>query len=307
MESNQPLILDVRGNSLDDGPGIRTVIFFKGCPLSCSWCHNPESKSAGLEISYDGIECAGCNTCVETCPLGAVSRHNPAFIDRTACNLCLKCVEACPSGALAAAGRKMSVSEIITLIEKDIPFFKVSGGGVSLSGGEPTLHMQFLSSLLQALKSMDIHVLLETCGQFKTGDFLSLAYPFIDQVYFDLKLIDPALHKQYCGVDNRIILENFKVLHGKYRDGGTPVLPRLALIPGITDTPGNLRQTVEFLQACGADEIALLQYNPLWLNKAARLGKINQYDGPSSGTWMKKEQITASKEIFITAGIRISG
>lgn len=186
--NKRPLILEIKGNSLDDGPGIRTVIFFKGCPLSCTWCHNPESKSAGFEISFDARQCIGCNTCIDTCPEDALSRDDPYFIDRDKCDLCFKCVDNCPANALTRVGRWMGPDEILAAVTKDKPFFDTSGGGVTLSGGEPIMYMEFVSDLLKALKKEGIHILLETCGHFNFERFEDLIYPYVDTIYYDIKL-----------------------------------------------------------------------------------------------------------------------
>ncbi|MFW6113673.1 MAG: glycyl-radical enzyme activating protein, partial [Actinomycetota bacterium] len=210
LGGKDPLILDIKGNSLDDGPGIRTVIFFKGCPLSCVWCHNPESKRTGPEISFDAGECIGCDSCIGVCERGALSRSNPVFIDRDKCDLCMRCVDECPAQALSSVGRSMMVEGIVEEVEKDLPFFKTSGGGVTLSGGEPTLFMDFASRLLRLLKSLSVHTLVETCGYFDYLDFKTSLYPYLDLIYYDLKLYDPEEHRKYCGVPNKKILENFR-------------------------------------------------------------------------------------------------
>tara|TARA_R110001592_G_scaffold52511_10_gene160717 strand:+ start:1389 stop:2120 length:732 start_codon:yes stop_codon:yes gene_type:complete len=236
----QPLTLEIKGNSLDDGPGIRSVVFFKGCPLSCSWCHNPESKKLEAEISFDPEACVGSHTCFDVCPENALSLDNPLFIDRDACNLCFECVDQCPSGALERVGHEMDVAEIVQKALKDKPFFDSSGGGVTFSGGEPTLNMAFLSKAAQALKEKGVHVLIETSGQFNFDKFNTLVYPYVDLIYFDIKLMDKALHKKYCGPSNTTILKNFKKLQQLYLTGGVKILPRTPLIPNITDTPENL-------------------------------------------------------------------
>ena len=145
----RPLFLEIKGNSLDDGPGIRSVVFFKGCPLSCFWCHNPESKSSGIEIAYDAAECIACNTCLETCQESALSTENPFYQHKHKCSLCFECVATCPSTALSRVGVSMSVEEIVKIVLKDKLFFQNSNGGVTLSGGEPTLTMAFTGDLLQ--------------------------------------------------------------------------------------------------------------------------------------------------------------
>jgi pyruvate formate lyase activating enzyme len=193
-----PLILEIKGNSLDDGPGIRSVVFFKGCPLSCRWCHNPESKSPGIEIGFDAGECIACGTCLETCQETALSQDNPFFIDRSRCNLCFACVDTCPSGALSQVGSPMTTDAILQAILKDSVFFHNSGGGVTLSGGEPTMFADFTSDLLKALKEAGIHTLVETCGMFDLGLFEKKLYPFVDMIYYDIKLMDAKAHMASC-------------------------------------------------------------------------------------------------------------
>jgi pyruvate formate lyase activating enzyme len=298
-EKRRPLILEIKGNSLDDGPGIRTVVFFKGCPLSCTWCHNPESKSAAQEISFDAAECVGCDTCLKICKEGALDRDNPAYIDRERCTLCFECVEACPSGALARVGRYMEVEEIARVIEKDLPFFRTSGGGVTLSGGEPLLFMDFTSRLLRRLREMKVHTIVETCGHFNIDEFEEKILPYLDLIYFDLKIYDPDGHKKQCGIPNQVILDNFTKLFQAYLDGGTPMLARIPLIPGITATDENLSAIADFLTENGAKEVALLQYNPLWIEKSRKIGRDNPLAEQEAMTaFMKPSEIKSCHTIF---------
>jgi pyruvate formate lyase activating enzyme len=298
-EERTPLIVEVKGNSLDDGPGIRTVIFFKGCPLSCVWCHNPECMRPGLELAFDARECVGCNTCLGVCPVRALSRDNPGFVDRDKCNLCLVCADACPSGALARVGRAMSVEEVIAAALTDLPFFRTSGGGVTLSGGEPTMYMDFSSRLLAGLKKENIHTLLETCGQFDHDRFTKELYPHLDLIYYDLKLHDPGEHRRYCGVSNDRILDNFEKLFRAAREGGVPVLPRIPLVPGITDKPRNLAALAGFLAENGAKQVALMPYNPLWVEKGGKVGVNNPHARDESmRTWMSAGELARCRAAF---------
>jgi pyruvate formate lyase activating enzyme len=295
--TNQPLIFEIKGNSLDDGPGIRTVIFFKGCPLSCVWCHNPESKRRELELSYDKGKCVACDACVSICPAKALDRGNPFFVDRERCTLCLECVEICPSGALSAVGKALAVAEIIREIEKDIPFFKNSGGGVTLSGGEPALFMDFTADLTSELKGRNIPVLLETCGFFNYDAFMERIYPNLAMIYFDIKIIDKEAHLKMCGQPNSVILDNFSKLHGTFLKGGIPILPRVPLIPGLTDTDENLTAISRFLREQGVLKIRLLQNNPLWFEKNEKLGRA------PGGTeemrkWIDRQRLDHIKSIF---------
>jgi pyruvate formate lyase activating enzyme len=277
MSSRTRLINEIKGNSLDDGPGIRTVVFFKGCPLSCVWCHNPESVLTGYELSFDSDVCLGCGSCMENCPEQAISPENPCFIDRAACTLCFHCVDTCPSGALSGVGRPMTVEDVLDAVLPDKEFFNASGGGVTLSGGEPTLYMQFSADLAAALKARSINVLLETSGYFSLDAFMNRLYPNLDAVYFDLKLHDAARHMHYCGVDNRIILENFRILNRRARSDGLVLLPRVPLIPDVTDTCENLAALSEFLERQGVSRVQLLPYNPLWPDKERKVGRPTEF------------------------------
>jgi len=296
---DQALIFEVKGNSLDDGPGIRTVVFFKGCPLSCLWCHNPESKKARIEISFDREKCIGCGSCLDVCPADALDRSDPLYVDRQRCTLCMECTRVCPGGALSRVGRFWGIDELMDEIEKDLPFFQTSGGGLTLSGGEPTLYMDFASRLLNKAKKKRIHTLLETCGYFDIQRFQELLYPFLDAVYYDIKLHDPAEHRRFCGVSNETILQNFRDLSRLCPPDGKELLPRIPLIPGITATRVNLASIALFLKECRAPTVELLPYNPLWLSKLSVLGQAGRTERimlPEQ--WMPGHEIEQCREIF---------
>lgn len=301
-----PLVLEIKGNSLDDGPGIRSVVFLKGCPLSCSWCHNPESKKAVAEISFDASDCVGCETCINTCEKGALSKENLNFIDRALCDLCFECVANCPSGALEQMGREIPVNEIVEKVIRDKPFFDTSNGGVTFSGGEPTLSMEFLAQAAKTFKEQDVHVLIETCGHFNNQSFIELVYPYTDLIYYDLKIMDSSAHKTYCGLPNETILDNFRKLVLRYQAGGVEILPRTPLIPGITDTDENLSAIASFLGDIGVKKIQLMSYHPLWLEKNTKIGiKSSAEPGVKMKEWMSDERVRACEKIFISAGIQI--
>lgn len=267
-----PLIFEIKGNALDDGPGIRTVIFFKGCPLSCAWCHNPEGQISTREISFDSALCIGCDECIDVCTPGALDRGVDGFINRALCDFCGDCIEVCPSGALEFVGREMSVENILADCEKDIPFFKTSGGGVTFSGGEATVHLEYAGALAQRLCEMGVHVLLETCGQYNKKRFDKLLYPHLGSIYFDIKVMDSSMHKKLCGVGNEKILENFSILQKRCSEGGVELLPRVPLIPSMTATQKNLAAIAVYLKNNGVSRVALLPYHPFWEAKPAKLG-----------------------------------
>ena len=301
-----PLILEIKGNSLDDGPGIRSVVFFKGCPLACRWCHNPEGKKPGLEIAFDAAECIGCNTCMETCQETALSRDNPFFIDRDKCSLCFDCVDTCPSGALSRVGQPMTIDSILQATLKDRSFFNNSGGGVTLAGGEPTMFGNFTSGLLQAFKKACVHTLMETCGLFDLSAFDEMLYPFIDMIYYDIKLIDAKEHARYCGVPNEHILANFRHLQKKFLDGFVEIIPRTPLIPGITDTEHNLAGIANFLGQCQVSTIQLLAYHPLWQMKNQKIGRQDSLgNNQDMQRFMSAEKLDACRDLFEAEGIRV--
>jgi pyruvate formate lyase activating enzyme len=298
----RPLILEIKGNSLDDGPGIRSVVFFKGCPLSCVWCHNPESKRVQPEIGFDRRECVACGNCESVCKEKAVSKKFAYFIDRSRCTLCFACVDACPSGALSRVGREMTVKEIVGRVMIDKPFYETSGGGVTLSGGEPSMFVEFASELLRALKKRRVHTCIETCGLVYLKKFKDLLLPYLDLIYYDIKIIDEEVHRDFTGASNKIILSNFVKLCEYASSSGVTLLPRVPLIPGITDTRENLSNIAEFLSKSGVKTAALMQYNPLWHEKANKVGAEIRYH---NSDWMEREQADLCKKAFNEAGIKI--
>ncbi|MBY9018614.1 MAG: glycyl-radical enzyme activating protein [Candidatus Lokiarchaeota archaeon] len=267
-------ITDIKRNSLDDGPGIRTVIFFKGCPLSCIWCQNPECMQLNQEISYSSEDCINCNECSEICPEDAInfSLNYPIIIEK--CTYCGKCIMHCKTKALKFVGSFYTVKELLDTILIDKPFFENSNGGITLSGGEATYQMPFLHLFLKQAKSNNIHVCLETCGFFNKEPFFERILPFIDLVYFDLKIFDEKLHMKYCGVSNKKIFENFTAL---LDSKSVKVLPRIPLIPKITLNDNNLNQWANYLEDLGIKKIELLPYNPLWHSKVNSIGKSLQF------------------------------
>jgi len=301
---NKALILDIKGNSLDDGPGIRTVVFFKGCPLNCVWCHNPESKRATPELSWDGRECIGCYSCKNVCALNAIIPGSTHFINRAVCNLCFACVDVCPSGAMSKVGKLMAVEDIIQTIIKDKPFFDTSGGGVTLSGGEPTVYMQFASELLKALKKIKIHTLIETGGYFNGDEFEANIVPYCDMVYYDIKLIEDFKHKKYCGVSNAKILQNFKKLVELSQKNAIQVMPRIPLVPGITATKHNIEGIAHFLRECGVNRVQLLRYNPLWPEKCFKIGSNGNIDKALT-QWMPQKDYEFYAKILVKNTIQL--
>ncbi|HNR52314.1 MAG TPA: glycyl-radical enzyme activating protein, partial [Deltaproteobacteria bacterium] len=219
--------------------------------------------------------------------------------DRKRCTLCMECTRACPSGALSQVGRYLHIDELMAEIEKDIPFFRASAGGITLSGGEPSLYMDFSSNLLQRAKLKEIHTLVETCGFFDYRKFMEALYPFLDTIYYDIKIFDPTEHKRLCGAPNEKILENFKLLAAECSRDGKELLPRIPLIPGTTATSENLTSIARFLKESGSARVELLSYNPLWLSKLSLLGQSAPCGSVSSpGEWMPVSQVEQCRKLF---------
>lgn len=305
--TGQPLILDIKGNALDDGPGIRSVVFFKGCPLDCVWCHNPESKKVSAELFWESEKCVRCGDCIEACPAGAISQDNPFHVVRDRCTLCFECLDVCPAQALKRVGHTMTVAEIVGQIVPYKPFFNTSGGGVTLSGGEPTMHMQFASTLLMELKKEGIHTILETCGLFNLNKFEEIMLPYINEIYFDVKLIDPAEHKRYCGVSNTGILNNLLHLQERSRSGAFKLLPRTPLIPDITDRDDQICELAEFYNRNNIHHASLLPNNPVWMDKCAKLGKEPPFNRSMPiGAFYDQERKNRVKEHFSKLGIHVT-
>ncbi|NVM36619.1 MAG: glycyl-radical enzyme activating protein [Candidatus Lokiarchaeota archaeon] len=286
--TEKTLIVDIKKNALDDGPGIRTLIFFKGCPLSCVWCQNPEAKSPFMEIYFDKELCGECGKCLEVCDQIAIKFDYKYRIDRSICNLCGSCIDLCPNQALKFVGKKYTTEELMTIILKDKVFYDNSGGGLTLSGGESLYHIDFVHNLLKELKKEEIHVCIETCGFYNKNQFDDLILPYVDLIYFDLKLLDPNLHAHYCKVSNERIFENFEMLIKK---NYIEVLPRIPLIPDITDTSENLRKLARYLKSLQIKKIGFLPYNPLWLSKPEKISIKPLYNHSEWISNKKKEQI----------------
>ena len=262
--------------------------------MSCVWCQNPETRSPFQQIAYDAADCIGCFRCMQVCGNQAVKIQPDGSypVDRKKCGQCGKCIGVCQSHALRFAGTAYTADELCQKILKDAVFFKNSNGGVTFSGGEPTLHMAYLSELAGKLKENGIHLCIETCGFYDNESFEKKILPFLDLVYFDIKIFDSENHKKYCGVSNDHILQNFEVL---FRNKKVEVLPRIPLIPGITTDRDNLIAIRNFFKHCGVKEIGLLPYNPLWLSKLPGINASLDY---KRAEWMTADEKNEVKEIF---------
>lgn len=262
-------VFNIERYAVHDGPGIRTLVFLKGCPLRCLWCCNPESQRPGAELLLFPENCIGCGACVESCRSGAISlREGSLVTDAGRCTLCGACAESCYPKARTVCGREMSVGEVLELLRKDVPFYRRSGGGVTLSGGEPFFQYEFAAALLCACREAGIHTAVETCGYVPEERFQAAA-PLVDAYLFDLKHMDPESHARLTGVDNARILRNFEFL----LKAGKQVVPRVPMIPGLNDTEEALGAVCAFLRERSVGTLNLLPYHELGVHKYARVGK----------------------------------
>ncbi|NOZ29769.1 MAG: glycyl-radical enzyme activating protein [Chloroflexi bacterium] len=293
------IIFDFKRFSVHDGPGIRTTVFLKGCPLSCWWCHNPESQAPGPELIVRESRCIRCYACVAACEQGAISQNGGIPItDREKCVLCGACAEVCYAEAREIAGREMTVAEVMAEIERDAAFYEESGGGVTFSGGEPLLQGEFLIALLEACRERGIHTAVDTSG-FAPWETMERVGQLADLFLYDLKLMDDAQHRKYAGATNRPILENLQALSKQGRE----IVLRIPLIPGINDDEENIRQLGRFAAALPhLNHVDLLPYHRMGAEKYERLDKA--YTLPDTHP-PSKERVSEIAQILRGFGLRV--
>jgi len=263
------LISNIQKFSTEDGPGIRTTVFFKGCPLKCIWCHNPEGIGFYPEIMWDEDKCIRCGECIKKCPNKAIKIINNYLItDKKMCSGCGRCVDVCPVGTRELVGKYITLREIVNEVKKDKIFYDKSGGGVTVSGGEPCLQWEFTRDLLRECKNLGIHTALDTSG-YVEWSALEEILVFTDLVLYDLKLADEIEHKKYTGVKNQLILSNIK----KVSKQGVPIWIRIPIIPRCTDSIENIMALKEIIKKLNnVEKIDLLVYHTLGVAKYKRLG-----------------------------------
>lgn len=263
------IIYNIQRFSLHDGPGIRTTVFLKGCPLRCAWCHNPESQSVKPQLSLFESRCLRCGQCFALCPCHRLV-DGVHTVDFQACTACGRFVDGCAAGALEIFGRETSPEEAAEEALRDLPFYESSGGGVTLSGGEPTMQADFAAELLARIKAAGVHTALETCGHAPWASFGKLL-PHLDMILYDVKQMDSEKHKAYTGADNHLILDNLCRLCG--RDVQAEIVVRTPVIPGYNDQPQNFAALADFLKGMERiPRVELLPYNELAGSKYPRLG-----------------------------------
>ncbi len=301
MSESRGTVFSIERCSLHDGPGIRTTVFLKGCPLRCLWCHNPESQSRRPEVYFLAERCLTCGKCVEVCPgdcheLGQDGEHR---IDRATCVVCGECAANCPAGALELKGETMTVAEVMSEVLKDRDYYAASGGGLTLSGGEPMAQFAFTRALLSAARDENIHTCLETSGFAPLVQYQELA-PLVDLVYFDWKDSDPARHEEYTGVKHDLIRDNLVALNAS----GAHIVLRCPIIPGLNARDEHFTGIAELAEMLeNIREIHVLPYHPMGQSKSSRLGKdyplpdIDFAEKAVADEWRKKIRSATRKTV----------
>jgi pyruvate formate lyase activating enzyme len=253
--------------SIHDGPGIRTTVFLKGCPLHCEWCHNPESQDCQPHLMLFAERCRLCGDCVAACPRHGICDPAGGLKIPEECDACGSCAEACAAGARELAGRRTTVADLMDELRRDVVFFDESGGGITISGGEPLAQPAFTRGLLAACREQGIHSVLDTCGLAAPEVFANVS-ALADLVLYDLKAMDSGTHSRFTGVPNETILANLRALART----GKPVIVRFPLIPGVNDSSGELAALSSFVRSCGLSRLDVLPYHRIGTGKYARLG-----------------------------------
>jgi len=292
-------VFDIKHYAVHDGPGIRITIFLKGCPLNCVWCHSPESQSRSPEILTNQEKCIGCGNCVKACPVDAVK--SPGEIDREACNVCGACAEVCYANAIEIIGGEKTIEQVLVEVEKDRELLMVSGGGVTLSGGEPMAQPEFTLELLKHLKQEGYHTALDTSG-YSPWVKIKQALDYTDLVLYDLKHMDSSKHQQYTGVKNELILENLDRISGH----GKRIWVRVPLIPGVNDDEEHIKTLIEYVRDLNVERTFFLPYHEIGVPKYEALNRVYDYSGePHSLDRLKeiKKQASEMLDNVVVMGI----
>lgn len=294
--SKTGIVFNIQKFSVNDGPGIRTVVFLKGCPLHCKWCSNPESQLRQIQILWDQRKCLACGHCAAICPRKAAAlTDRTVTIDSHLCDGCQKCVEECPGHALKSEGEVKTVGEVMDVVMQDLPFYEESGGGITLSGGEMLSQPDFAAELYKAAKEDGLHTCCETTGYAQKEVFLNVIQN-IDYMLFDMKHWDPQKHKEGTGVTNELPLQNMKLAI----DAGKEVLPRIPVIPGFNDSLTDAEGLARNLRAVGAKQCQLLPFHQFGENKYHQLNRYYAYENTPA---YHKEDLMDYLQMFHHHGI----
>jgi pyruvate formate lyase activating enzyme len=267
----QGLVANIQKFSIHDGPGIRTTVFVKGCPLRCKWCSNPEAFNPYPEIMFRDKKCRESGKCIEICPEGAITMDRNNKIDGKRCTRCMECVEACKYGALEKVGVEMTPEEVVKVVEEDMPFYKSSNGGLTMCGGEPLMQADFTAEVFKLCKRKNIHTVLDTSGFAKPED-VEKVLKYTDLVLLDIKHMDPVVHKRWTGASNELILKNAELMAKR-----TEVRISLPLVKGVNDSEKNVKETVEFSASLGIRWIDVEPFHTIATAKYKSLGLENPY------------------------------
>lgn len=299
QSAEKGLVFNIQRFSLHDGPGIRTTVFLKGCPLKCLWCSNPESQDYQPNLIVRDIECRQCGACVEACPVGAITLNKAKCreINWKICNQCLLCVDACIYNSLNACGTYMGIRELLDEVLRDMPFYKNSGGGVTISGGEPLAQIGFTARLLNAFREEGLHTALDTSGYARWSD-ISRILPLVDLFLWDIKHLDNETHKQFTGVGNRLILENLERAAKTAR-----IWLRIPLIAEFNDSVEYIKGVAILSKRIGAEKVSLLPYHKGGESKFEQIGRTYPFSEAKTPT---DEHINVLKEIIEREGVRVS-
>lgn len=291
-------IINIQKYSIHDGPGIRTTIFFKGCPLSCWWCHNPESQNPRQEIMFFEERCTGCGLCAKKCPQKAIIiEKGYPVVDEHKCSLCRKCTDFCPNNARQYVGKEVTVSELMKEVMKDEVFYEESGGGVTFSGGEPLIHIDFLNEVLKKCKEKGVHTAVDTSGCVPWESFEKI-FDKVDLFLYDIKHMDNEKHIKYIGSENTNILENLKMLS----DRGCKIFVRMPIIAGVNDDEDHIADAIKFLSKLKVEQVNLLPYHKMGMDKYKRLKKTYMLSGSEMPSDKVMEEILNK---FKKAGIKV--
>jgi pyruvate formate lyase activating enzyme len=287
--SAKGIVLDIDRFSTHDGPGVRTTVFVKGCPLKCKWCHSPESQSSEQELFYQRMRCVGCHHCAAVCPRGAISINGEVIeeatgiiIRRNKCIRCYTCVKTCNFHALRQGGKEYFSAVLVDMVKSDIGFFKNSGGGVTVTGGEPLMQAKFTREFLSGCRELGIHTMLETCGQGSGVELKNIA-DVCSGIYFDIKMMDSEKHRKWTGVPNKIILDNLSLLCLSMKTAAK-IIVRIPCIPGVNDDMENIQRTAEFVYSLKIPAMQLMPYNVMagekyqWVGRKFELTNLETRD-----------------------------